>query len=106
MENNTPSKVFQSLFELIMSADTDGEWSKDQWSEYAKELKRYGVDTYNKLQILTNEFKELQDRKLELEETIKLLYDNLDKQRGAMLDGDIKNHRDACEKQYSNFWND
>lgn len=106
MENNTPSIVFNSLFELIMSADTDGEWSKEQWLEYSKELQKYGVDTYNKLQILTNEFKELQDRKLELEETIKLLYDNLDKQRGAMLEGDIKNHRDACKKQYSNFWND
>lgn len=107
MENNTPIGAFESLYDLIMTIPEDSsEWSMKQWEDFGKKIKEQGKDTYNRLQSLSKEFTELREKQLELEDTIKLLHQNLDQQRAAMLDGDVKSHRKVCAEIYQAFWND
>lgn len=107
MESNTPIAAYESLYNLIMtSPENPSDWSMQQWGEFAKKIKESGKDTYDKLQSLSKEFTELREKNLELEDTVKLLHDNLDQQRAAMSKDDVVSHRSVCKDQYSSFWND
>ena len=71
-----------------------------------QKLKKCGKDTYDKMKKLSQEFTELSKKNLALEEKITLLYENLDRQREAMLDYDVETYRKSCVEQYKKIWNE
>lgn len=103
----SPIEAYGPLYNLIMSAPKDvTSISNEQMACFIRELQECGRDTYDKMQNLSKEFESLREKNLELEETVKLLHDNLDKQRAAMTEGDVESHRNACADIYSSFWNE
>ena len=105
--NNTPSEIFESLFDLINSSpEKIDDWTEEQWTIFIKQLHMKGKETYDKMHELSEEFTSLRDKNLELEDMILLLHENLDKQKENMTNADITNSRKICSKIYSDFWNE
>lgn len=103
--SDTPSEAFASLYNMLMSSPDDpNEWTVEQWGEFSKSIRETGKDTYVKLQSLSDEYISLREKKIELEELVRLLHDNLDKQREEMTKGDISTYREDCEDIYKSFW--
>lgn len=105
--NSSPIDEYGQLYNMIMSIPDDlTEWSEDQLKTHMQKLKKCGKDTYDKMKKLSQEFTELSKKNLELEEKITLLYENLDRQREAMLDYDVETYRKSCVEQYEKIWNE
>ena len=99
--NKSAAEIYSPLMELIEDLYTAPNAERDAIIE---RLYGLGKKTQTDLERLDLEFQELRKKNGELEEILKELYVNLDKQKAQMQEGDIEYHRIVCSEIYGDFW--
>ena len=100
--DKSASEIYGPLWERIEDLCTAPDSERE---EKLKELFDFGMQTKKECEILDLEYQEIRNKNCELEEKLREQYDNLDKQKAQIPEGDIIYHRILCADRYKEFWN-